>query len=130
MAAAKASSGASWPPPESKKFKAWCSFSPPSAAPTAAFTSIAWRTDKDTELVWWGEGVSEGYKEHLEKLPEAERKAIRIESPIPGAIQGNINRQVLPNLREISVTGWDKVRLFRGLDQGRLPDRQPAARPV
>ena len=67
------------------------------------------RTDKDTELVWWGEGVSEGRKEHLEKLPDAERKAIRIESPIPGAIQGKVNRQVLPNLREIAVTGWDKV---------------------
>ena len=67
------------------------------------------RTDKDIELVWWGEGISEGDKEHLEKLSAAERKAIRIESPTPGAIQGKVNRQVLPNLREISITGWDKV---------------------
>ena len=61
------------------------------------------RLDNDIELVWWGEGVSEGRKKQMEKLPAAERQAIRIENAKPGAMAGKINRQTFPNLADIGI---------------------------
>jgi BlaR1 peptidase M56/Carboxypeptidase regulatory-like domain len=62
------------------------------------------RIDKDLELAYWGEGVSEGRLENPEKLPATEREHLRIVAVAPGAIVGKINLATLPQVTGVAAT--------------------------
>jgi hypothetical protein len=74
-----------------------------------AFSFDKVRMDADVELAYWGEGVSEGRKEHLEKLTAAERENLRVVITTPGAVRGTISRVVLPKITSIAASGGNRI---------------------
>ena len=67
------------------------------------------RMDADVELAYWGEGVSEGRKEHLEKLSAAEQENLRVVIVTPGAVRGTINRVALPKVTSMAASGGNRI---------------------
>ncbi|MGH7139307.1 MAG: hypothetical protein ACREHD_26475, partial [Pirellulales bacterium] len=55
----------------------------------------------DTELVWWGKGVTPGRRPGLEKLGEREREAIEITLDPPARIAGRVDRTAFPGASQV-----------------------------
>ncbi len=56
------------------------------------------RPGKDIELIYWGDGISQGRMERVERLTPAERGAMKIAGVTPGALRGRVDRQALPDV--------------------------------
>jgi hypothetical protein len=62
------------------------------------------RMDAEVELAYWGEGVTEGRKEHLEQLTAVERECLRVITVTPGAVQGTIHHDMLAKVTGIAAS--------------------------
>jgi beta-lactamase regulating signal transducer with metallopeptidase domain/protocatechuate 3,4-dioxygenase beta subunit len=58
---------------------------------------------KDIELAYWGDGISQGRVEHLEKLTAEERGAVTIAGVTPGAVHVLIDRKVLSKITSVML---------------------------
>ncbi len=57
------------------------------------------------EIAYWGDGVSQGRLDNLEKLSDAERRDLTITVTTPGTVRGTIDRDFLPELSSIELSG-------------------------
>ncbi len=72
------------------------------------FTQI--RAGGDIELAYWGEGVSQDRREHIERLSPKEQADLTIVSKTPGSVRGAIDRRAYPELGDILLSGYDQFR--------------------
>ncbi|HEY4233651.1 MAG TPA: carboxypeptidase-like regulatory domain-containing protein [Lacipirellulaceae bacterium] len=68
-----------------------------------AFSFDHVRGGADLELAYWGEGVSQARREHLEKLSEADRQNLRIAVVAPGVVRGTIDRESFPSVSNVML---------------------------
>ncbi len=59
----------------------------------------------DLEIAYWGEGASQGRLEHVERLTSRERENLSIHAVTPGIVRGGIDRQAVPNVTSVILTG-------------------------
>jgi protocatechuate 3,4-dioxygenase beta subunit len=64
------------------------------------------------EIVYWGEGISQGRLEQIERLTDEERSKIAIVAVEPGVIRGKIDRKTMPDVSSITLTGADSGVAF------------------
>ena len=67
------------------------------------------RRGEDMEIAYWGQGVSQDRKVHLERLSAEELENLTITVATPGAVRGKIDRKLYPKFSEIllmSVSGY------------------------
>ena len=63
------------------------------------------RSARDIELVYWGEGVSQGRKAHLERLSAEELENLTITTETPGMVRGTIDRKAYPKISSLALSG-------------------------
>ena len=70
------------------------------------------------EIAYWCEGISQGRLEQIERLPDDERGKITIVAVTPGTIRGKIDRQAMPDVSSIELTGaeWGAAFDYRIAD--------------
>jgi hypothetical protein len=56
------------------------------------------------EIAYWGEGVSQGRREQLEKLTPEECSELVLKSVSPGIVRGTIDRKALPDVSSIELS--------------------------
>jgi hypothetical protein len=56
------------------------------------------------QIVYWGEGVSQGRLQGIEKMSAADRANITIQIVTPGAVRGTIDRAALPKITSIALS--------------------------
>ncbi|MGH7134883.1 MAG: carboxypeptidase regulatory-like domain-containing protein, partial [Pirellulales bacterium] len=61
------------------------------------------RRDLETELAWWGEGITPGRRKELQKLNDVERTEMQITLDPPARIVGRIDRQLFPEATRVMV---------------------------
>lgn len=66
------------------------------------------RNAGDIELAYWGEGVSQARKAHLERLSAEALKKLTITTKTPGIVRGKIDRKAYPNVSNIMLSGNDE----------------------
>lgn len=71
--------------------------------------------DLETELAWWGEGITPGRRKELQKLNDAERTEMQITLDPPARIVGRIDRQLFPEATRVMVHSIDGVIDFIGV---------------
>lgn len=59
--------------------------------------------DIETELVWWGSGITPGRRKELEKLSDAERGELEIVLAPPARLVGRVDRQFFPDVKMVVV---------------------------
>ena len=69
------------------------------------FTFERVRPSGDIELVYWGEGVSQNRREHLERLSPEALSDLTITSKTPGVVRGAIDGEVYPEFSNIKLSG-------------------------
>jgi beta-lactamase regulating signal transducer with metallopeptidase domain len=55
------------------------------------------------QIAYWGDGVSQGRLQELEKLPAGERERIKIVAVTPATVRGTIDRNALPEATAVSL---------------------------
>ena len=85
------------------------------------FTFKQVRPSGDIELVYWGEGVSQGRREGIGRLSPEEQGNLTVTSKTPGVVRGSINREAYPEISEIMLSGhpfddFHHAMLFPGGD--------------
>ncbi len=68
------------------------------------FTQV--RAGGDIELAYWGEGVSQNRREHIERLSPKEQGDLTIISKTPGVVRGAIDRKAYPAVSEIMLSAY------------------------
>jgi hypothetical protein len=64
------------------------------------------------QIAYWGEGVSRGRREQLERLSEEERRELIIRTETPGTLRGKIDRQALPEVSSVELQAIKTRFLF------------------
>jgi beta-lactamase regulating signal transducer with metallopeptidase domain/uncharacterized GH25 family protein len=67
------------------------------------FTQV--RAGGDIELAYWGEGVSQDRREHIEQLSPKEQNDLTVTSKTPGVVRGAIDKNVFPEVSSITLSG-------------------------
>jgi hypothetical protein len=83
----------------------------------------------DSELVWWGKGISPGRRAGLEKLAGRERETIQIVLEPPARIIGKVDRTAFPEASQVVLQAANRglmdyvnVPLAEGQETFELPD--------
>ncbi|MGO8748891.1 MAG: carboxypeptidase regulatory-like domain-containing protein [Thermoguttaceae bacterium] len=63
------------------------------------------RSGGDIELVYWGEGVSQNRREHIEQLSPKEQSNLTVTSKAPGIVRGAIDRKAYAEFSDIMLSG-------------------------
>ncbi len=78
--------------------------------PDGRFRFDGVRSGPYLEIAYWGEGVSQGRVENVQRLSDAERRDLTIDAVAPGIVRGTIDRQALPEVSGVQLGG--PVRLI------------------
>ncbi|HEY3391464.1 MAG TPA: M56 family metallopeptidase [Lacipirellulaceae bacterium] len=70
------------------------------------------------QIAFWGDGVSQGRLQELEKLPAGERESVKIVTVTPATVRGTIDRKALPEATAVDLrsSGFDLHLALFGLD--------------
>ena len=76
------------------------------------FTFKEARPGNDIEIAFWGKGISQGRREHIEQLSPKEQADLTITATTSAAVRGTIDKKASAELGEVELSGNDDF--FRG----------------